>query len=1180
MKGKFTKLLLPVVALAMVMGTSGLKEIAYSLYADEVATEYVPYASGSDYYIKNQLKTTWSNNICLPNFTFLIHGYGSSENAWSNNMQYVPGRVDDDCLTGGKGKFCYNADSIIAKIEEKTDANVYVAECDEENSSKYHIYYYERNGSSYRTYDENGKMKGRQIRNIQRVDSEGKHSVVVFHSNDPKQSNANEFAAFERIANRLCYDFKVRHGYTPKVNLIGHSRGGLIAQEYANNYPHNVYSINTIASPFFGSETGRFLQRLNDYPIVGPAVIEAFKGFNLDFVGRPGFNDFQNNDMSNARKNAWNDVYFDSNINATAYGGVLTLPYIKSFLGTITRIPVVDIVVGGLLSGLGVALDRINSENRTSYVTPNFTPLIDYETFERDCYPINTASAKAYLEAAITPIIDLIVLAIVGGVSLLDLIIPGLGLASNTYLLIQKQRAVSDLANTLAKSIYSYKGQVCVLKDDFLVGLNSQMCPGYYGYKRLVKVFDADYLSYNNSFYATEPMPLVGHNIETMNKQITNSIIERGKFATKSDVQDYVVEHGLYTFRNRKGSVNYYFNQDDLEINNGHGHYWGEFHGCVNATDVPQQYWNTIEVTCVDNHSTADYFDCAAWTWYDDLIMITIYVHEEDFDPEGFVTINYEYRSDQQISYITLSSIPKSYYYLNESIDYTGLKVRAVYTNGTSEYLKECEYSISSYDGYYTDAVGQHAIIITVCQEFQEAGTVIRVNKTAGYVITVREPRMTSLTLFTEECQTEFYAGDTFNSDGLMVYASYENNDFHEVHDFYVDTNSINMSQPGVYPVYVSYTENNITITESYEIRVDAVVLDHIELDGGFQTVFEIGEMFNYDGLEVIAFYNNGFSAWMDDGFVVTHPDLDMTVAGFYTIYVSYTDNGVTKETSYEVEVVYTGPNLEYITFEGDYQTEFTVGEDFNCEGLQVVAHWDDGSVTYPCIDSTVVSYLDANMNVAGTYPILVWYTFNGVTASATYTITVEAIPAVLRSITLSGDYQTLFVWGSAFNTNGLIVTAHYFLGGSQVVTNYEVVMPSSYMFQTGTHLVTISYTEGDITVYASYQIKVSNKYIGHQLLSSIALSGDYQTIFRRGDEFNYDGLLVTANYADGSVAKILNFEVDSSAVNMKAAGTYEVIVSYTEGKVTVQATYKVLVIRGGIVIPKDRDDMIIIERP
>ena len=77
--------------------------------------------------------------------------------------------------------------------------------------------------------------------------------------------------------------------------------------------------------------------------------------------------------------------------------------------------------------------------------------------------------------------------------------------------------------------------------------------------------------------------------------------------------------------------------------------------------------------------------------------------------------------------------------------------------------------------------------------------------------------------------------------------------------------------------------------------------------------------------------------------------------------------------------------------------------------------------------------------------------------------------------------------------------------------------------------------------------------------LSSIALSGTYQTTFPQGGTFSHDGMTVTATYSDNSTADVTS-NATFSGYNMSTTGSQTVTVSYTEGSTTKTATYTITV--------------------
>lgn len=87
-----------------------------------------------------------------------------------------------------------------------------------------------------------------------------------------------------------------------------------------------------------------------------------------------------------------------------------------------------------------------------------------------------------------------------------------------------------------------------------------------------------------------------------------------------------------------------------------------------------------------------------------------------------------------------------------------------------------------------------------------------------------------------------------------------------------------------------------------------------------------------------------------------------------------------------------------------------------------------------------------------------------------TYT---AASTATLTSIALSGDYPTSFFVGDAFSTEGMTVTATYEDNSTKDVTSKATFFGYD-MATTGSQEVTVSYTEGEVTKTATYNITVN----------------------------------------------------------------------------------------------------------
>lgn len=102
-----------------------------------------------------------------------------------------------------------------------------------------------------------------------------------------------------------------------------------------------------------------------------------------------------------------------------------------------------------------------------------------------------------------------------------------------------------------------------------------------------------------------------------------------------------------------------------------------------------------------------------------------------------------------------------------------------------------------------------------------------------------------------------------------------------------------------------------------------AAVLSSISVEGQ-KSAFNVGDTFSHEGAVVTALYNDGTTKTVTDDAEFSTPD--MTTAGTKTVTVSYTENEVTKTTTYEITVEETQQ-----LGEGEYSFTITVA-DFNSD--------------------------------------------------------------------------------------------------------------------------------------------------------------------------------------------------------------------------------------------------------
>ena len=252
--------------------------------------------------------------------------------------------------------------------------------------------------------------------------------------------------------------------------------------------------------------------------------------------------------------------------------------------------------------------------------------------------------------------------------------------------------------------------------------------------------------------------------------------------------------------------------------------------------------------------------------------------------------------------------------------------------------------------------------------------------------------------------KTTYTAGDELSLDGLKVTAAYSDNSTDDVTDkATVDTSACNMDAAGTYTVTVTYTENGVTKTDTFDITVqDAGVEPGEAVLTGISvtppaTTYTAGDELNLDGLEVMAMYSDNTSKDVTAEAEVDTSACDMDAAGTYTVTVTYTENGVTKTDTFDITVKAAAVEPGDVTLTGiavtvPDSTTYTVGDKLDLTGLKVTASYSDSS-SKDVTDSEnlTVDTSECNMDAAGTYTVKVSYTENGITMSDTFQIKVNA---------------------------------------------------------------------------------------------------------------------------------------------------------------------------------------------
>lgn len=147
----------------------------------------------------------------------------------------------------------------------------------------------------------------------------------------------------------------------------------------------------------------------------------------------------------------------------------------------------------------------------------------------------------------------------------------------------------------------------------------------------------------------------------------------------------------------------------------------------------------------------------------------------------------------------------------------------------------------------------------------------------------------------------------------------------------------------------------------------------------------------------------------------------------------------------------------------------FIEGENFNSDGLQVVANYNDKSSQ----EITDYQILNGENLRLGQESVIISYTEDGITKTTKHEINVTAKELTNITVAKAPTYTT-YIEGENFNSAGMIVKAIYNDGTSKEVTNYTVTDGNG--LTAGKTSVTISYTENGVTKTITQRITVTEK--------------------------------------------------------------------------------------------------------
>lgn len=299
------------------------------------------------------------------------------------------------------------------------------------------------------------------------------HTIVLFETAYAYDTNDDVYSQFDKAVSKVVNEIKENNdGLLPKVNLIGHSRGGLINLLYAMDHPDMVNQIFSMGTPYVGSTTAKIDVEYNNCEIGSGDESTA------------GEEDIVNEELYNSYRNRWNENYnLYKNIDvhsmggATSYYSLIELFFTYDFREKLKKMVTNDALYYTVLAVAPMLLNDMNSKSILLHYIYKDGWYIDFKAIIKEAQKTNNE--------------------------------------------------MSVLVSIFLQTLYSeteYKGikNKLVWMNDGLVDLGSQLGEGYNGFKNYTKIFSPLNCNMNNC--AASGLPAVVHNLETKDKTFINYI--------------------------------------------------------------------------------------------------------------------------------------------------------------------------------------------------------------------------------------------------------------------------------------------------------------------------------------------------------------------------------------------------------------------------------------------------------------------------------------------------------------------------------------------------------------------------------------------------------------------------------------------------------------------------------
>ena len=496
-------------------------------------------------------------------------------------------------------------------------------------------------------------------------------------------------------------------------------------------------------------------------------------------------------------------------------------------------------------------------------------------------------------------------------------------------------------------------------------------------------------------------------------------------------------------------------------------------------------------------------------------------------------TTNYDITLQNPIDSIAIENTPKQSYKLNEATTGVGGTIKVTRKAGNTESINIDDSMVSGLDT--TVAGTGKTATITYTDEFGNL-------KTTTYTYDVID-NVTSIDIVAPS-KNVYNHGEALALDGTITvhYASGATNNVTMTSSMIKEgSGAVNMS-PTSYDdntqkvnkkLTIEYSEGGVTKSIDYPITIINDVKSIAVHDPATKTTYNIGDTLDVTGLSISITRATGTPK-----VVTVTPDM---VTGFdsskentnLSLTISYTENGITKTTTYEVSVV---DSVKSITINGTPQSEVKYGEELDLSKIKLDVTKGSGTTQETVTDSMISGY---DKTKIGKQTVTI--TYGGQTTTFDVTVKDYVTKIEVNPSSVTGTYNDEL--SKLITDNSIKYTVTYAKAGAQSPIALAESMVSGYNKATTTaQNLTITYTDNDSSSYTngnnfttSLQVTLMNT------VSGITITPPTKTTYNHGDSLDLTGGEINLTYEDGTsgtldINKATITESDGSPLNMSPA--------------------------------------------